>query len=388
MIPEFKSGNKIQLLENGTEFFPALIATIDSARAEIHLETYIFSSDVAARSVVDSLIRARQRDVAVRILVDGFGARDFTDELGRDAINAGCEVMVYRAEAPTMRFRRNRLRRLHRKLAVVDGRVAFVGGINIIGDLTDTAPDFPRQDYAVIVEGPVVADIHFTVRHVWRLVRWATLGRRPHAPPPQYLDCGPQGTMRAAFLIRDNLAHRRDIENAYLAAINDAHHEVIIACAYFLPGRHFRKALTIAAKRGVNVTLLLQSRGDHPLIRNAERLLYNEFLQAGIKVVEYQTGFLHAKVGISDGRWATVGSSNIDPFSLLLAREANVVIEDAEFAATLRRRLLHAITAGGQEVSIDNVKNRSLWERLVSRFAYVLIRFAISVSRYAGDYRQ
>ena len=160
MTPRFVEGNTVKLLENGTQYFPALIAAIDSACREIHLETYIFANDATAKSVVDALIRARNRQAGVRVMVDGFGARDFTEELGRDLIDAGCEVMVYRAEAPKMRFRRNRLRRLHRKLVVIDGRIAFVGGINIIDDLTDTEPGFPRHDYAVSVEGPVVAGIH------------------------------------------------------------------------------------------------------------------------------------------------------------------------------------------------------------------------------------
>ena len=292
--------------------------------------------------------------------------------------------MVYRAEVPKMRFRRNRLRRLHRKLVVVDGRIAFVGGINIIDDTTDTDPGFPRHDYAVAVEGPVVADIHYAVRHLWRLVRWAYLGRRPEAPPDIQIDCQHCGPVHAAFLIRDNLRHRRDIENAYLDAIEAAQSEVLIACAYFLPGKQFRKALMDAARRGVLVTLILQSRGDHPVMRHAERLLYYVLLPAGIRITEYQAGFLHAKVGIADRRWSTVGSSNIDPFSLLLSREANVVINDTGFAEILRQRLYLAIESGGEEVRNEDLKKRSWWAWLVSRTAYAFVRFAVSVSRYGG----
>ena len=384
MIPHFVEGNAVRLLENGTQYFPALIAAIDSAYKEIHLETYIFANDETAKTIVAALVRARHRRVEVRVLVDGFGARDFTEELGPVLITAGCEVMVYRAEAPKLRFRRNRLRRLHRKLIVIDARIAFVGGINIIGDTSDTDPDFPRYDYAVAVEGAIVSDIHDAVRHVWRLVRWAYLGRRPDAPPVVTTEPRHCGPVRAAFLIRDNLTHRNDIENAYLAAIESARDEVLIACAYFLPGKRFRKTLMDAARRGVSVTLLLQSRGDHAVMRNAERLLYYELLPAGIRIVEYQSGFLHAKVGIADRRWATIGSSNIDPFSLLLSREANVVIEDAGFAEILRGRLHHAIESGGREVLSEDLKRRSWWSWLVSKAAYAFVRFAVSVSRYGG----
>jgi cardiolipin synthase len=387
MNPRFVEGNVVRLLENGAEYFPALIEAIESALNEIHLETYIFADDAMAKSVVDALIRARRRGIEVRVMVDGFGARNFLDELGADLLIAGCEVMVYRMEIAKQRFRRNRLRRLHRKLVVIDGRIAFVGGLNIVDDMTDTDPDFPRYDYAVAVEGPLVADIHYAMRHLWRLVRWAYLGRRPEKPENFSIVHKPCGPVSAAFLVRDNLRHRRDIEDAYMNAIEAAAEEILIANAYFLPGKHFRTALIEAAQRGVNVTLLLQSRGDHAIIRHAERMLYHELMPAGIHIVEYHAGFLHAKVGVADRRWATVGSSNIDPFSLLLSREANVVIKDAGFASTLRECLQCAIDNGGKEVRIEDLNQRSWWSRLVNRAAYVFVRFAVSVSRYGGkDY--
>lgn len=389
MKPRFVEGNAVRLLENGTQYFPALLEAIESAVNEVHLETYIFANDATAQAVVDALIRAHRRGVVVRVMVDGFGARDFPDELGKDLYAAGCEVMVYRMEVAKQRYRRNRLRRLHRKLTVVDGRIAFVGGLNIIDDSTDTDPGFPRYDYAVAVEGPVVADIHYAVRHLWRLVRWAYLGRRPGMPPALRFDCPPCGQISAGFLVRDNLRHRRDIEDAYMDAMGVAENEILIACAYFLPGKRFRTALITAAQRGVNVTILLQSRGDHAIMRNAERHFYQELLPAGIHIFEYYAGLLHAKVGVADRRWATVGSSNIDPFSLLLSREANVVIDDDGFAETLSERLHHAIESGGREVRIEDLNKRSWWSRLVSRAAYAFVRFAVSVSRYGGrDYRE
>ena len=385
----FVEGNAVHLLENGAEYFPALIDAIESALTEIHLETYIFANDAMAKLVVDALIRARQRGIEVRVMVDGFGARYFLDELGADLLSADCEVMIYRAPVAKQRFRRNRLRRLHRKLVVIDGRIAFVGGLNIIDDDTDTAPGFPRHDFAVVVEGPLVADIHLAVRHLWRLVRWATLGRRPEKPENFFIDRKPCGPVRAAFLIRDNLRHRRDIENAYLEAIDVSENEVLIANAYFLPGKRFRNTLIEAAERGVKIVILLQSRGDHAIMRNAERHLYHELLPARIEIVEYHAGFLHDKVGVIDRHWATVGSSNIDPFSLLLSREANVVIDDRGFAKTLREHLHRAMESGGRKMRVEDINNRTWWSRLVNRAAYTFVRFAVGVSRYGGkDYRE
>lgn len=392
MAIPFVDGNAVRLLENGTAYFPALIAAIESARYEIHLETYIFENDEVGRTVAGALAAARQRGVAVRVLVDGFGARLFYEQLGRRLAAEGCEVMIYRAEIENpsfRRFRRYRLRRLHRKLVVIDGRLAFVGGINVIGDLTDTDPDFPRHDYAVAVEGPLIADIHASVRHVWRLVRWAYMQRRPGPPEDFPVDPGPRGSIKAAFLVRDNLRHRRDIENAYIDAMEAAEKEVLIACAYFLPGKRFRETLMTTAQRGVEVTVLLQSRGDHAVIRYAERMLYRELLAMGIRVFEYQLGFLHAKVGVADRRWATVGSSNIDPFSLLLSREANVVVDDEPFAAALHERLHAAITEGSRQIVLEDLRRYGWWTRLMHRAAYAFVRFAVGIARYGkDDYRE
>ena len=379
----FTAGNRLQLLRNGEAYFPALIEAIDRARHEVHLETYIFADDATGREVAAALSRAAQRGVMVRLLVDGFGARDFDTGLGAGLGADGVEVMVYRPEAGRYAFRRHRLRRMHRKLAVIDGEVGFAGGINIIDDF-DTSTS-PRFDYAVRIEGPLVARLHLAVRHVWRLVRWAAMGRRP--PPPVFVP--PQrpaavGSVQAALLLRDNLAHRHDIEYAYLDAVRSARSEILIANAYFLPGRRFSKALLLAAQRGVKVSLLLQGRSDHLLFHYATQALYDRMLAAGVRVFEYDRAELHAKVAVIDQAWATVGSSNIDPFSLLLAREANVVVRDPGFAAELRASLVETISAAAREVRVEHLRKRSWGARLASAFAYFLVRFMLGVTRYGG----
>jgi cardiolipin synthase len=380
----FLAGNCLQLLKSGGEYFPALIAAIDSAVNEIHLETYIFSDDTTGRRVAAALARAAQRGVAVRVLVDGFGARDFAAGLGVELEGSGVEVMTYRPEIGQTRFRRHRLRRLHRKLSVFDGSTAFVGGINVLDDFDDGKSASARFDYAVRIEGPLVTRIHAAMRHVWRLVRWAHLGRRP--PPPAELPLAPvaSGTTKAVLLVRDNLRHRRDIEDAYLEAIRSARHEIVISNAYFLPGRRFRNALLAAAKRGVSVKLLLQGRIDHVLQHFATLSLYDRMLSAGVRVFEYERAFLHAKVAVIDGNWATVGSSNIDPFSLLLAREANVVVRDTGFAGQLKASLEAAIEGEAKEFRAEDQRRRSWLMRLASHAAYALVRVLIGVTRYAG----
>lgn len=377
------SGNRVVLLENGQAYFPDVLAAIDGANREVHLETYLFENDATGRRVADALRRAAARGVKVRVMVDGFGARPFVDELMSGLETDGVEVLVYRREVGGWRFRRHRLRRLHRKIVAVDRRVAWVGGINIIDDLSDRGPPHPRYDYAVRVEGPLVASVVYAVHRLWWLVSWAHLRQRGAAPRAPARP-KPVGTMRAAFVLRDNLGHRRDIEEAYLDAVHGAAQEVIIACAYFFPGRLFRQALVDAAARGVRVTLLLQGLADHPVLAYATRALYPYFLQHDIRLFEYHRSHLHAKVAVVDGRWATVGSSNIDPFSLLLAREANVVVEDAGFAQDLRESLRRAMQVGAVELRPQDWKRLPRLRRTLSWLAYQLVRLAIGVAGFRG----
>lgn len=384
MISHFLSGNQLRLLESGAEFFPALLEEIARARHEIHLETYIFEADRSGQAVAAALTAAARRGVAVRILVDGFGAREFPFVLGQGLVAAGAEVLTYRPEAGRFALRRGRLRRLHRKLSVFDGAVAFIGGINIIDDHNTPHQTPPRFDYAVRIEGPVVAQIHGVMRGLWRLVRWATLGRRPPAPPALPVVSELRGDITARLVVRDNLRHRRDIEGAYLEAIAAARHEIILANAYFLPGRRFRKALIAASRRGVQVTLLLQGRVEYVLMHYATLALYGILLKTGIRIFEYRAGFLHAKVAVVDCDWVTVGSSNIDPFSLLLAREANLVVQDAAFARQLKAGLTKAIAHGGAEIYRRDLHARPWYMRLASRIAYALVRILVGVTGYGG----
>jgi cardiolipin synthase len=265
---------------------------------------------------------------------------------------------------------------------VIDGLVAFVGGINIIDDVNTPGHTPPRVDYAVSVEGPLLSSMRASVRRLWRRIAWTRLRRveadRLRQHPPQ----ADAGNMWAAYVVRDNLWHRRDIEDAYLAAIDGAAKEIVIANAYFLPGVRFRRALLAARRRGVRVVLLLQARVEYLLLDYATRALYDRFLAAGIEIYEYHASFMHSKVAVVDRLWATVGSSNIDPFSLLLSREANVVVEDAGFADELRRDLETAIQSCAHRVLHADWQNAPLARRLFSRLTYGLISTMLGVIGY------
>ena len=376
-------GNHLTLLNSGHEYFPALIAAIDRAQTEIILETYIFADDDTGRRVAAALSRAAQRGVTVRVLVDGFGGADFTETLMAPMLAEGVQVLIYRPEIARFRLRRRRLRRLHRKLAVIDGTTGFVGGINVIDDLNTPHQTPPRYDYAVEVKGPLVAEIYRAMRELWELVVWANLKRRFRLHNE---DTVPQrknaGTQTAAFVLRNNIRHRRDIEDAYIEAMLGAKREILIASAYFLPGRRFRRVLLAAAKRGVKVTILLQGKVEYWLLHYATKAIYSRLLANGISLYEYHQSFLHAKVAVIDDDWATVGSSNIDPFSLLLAKEANIVVRDAGFSQALRTSVQEAMAGGAHPLDHHVWRQRGWGSRFLSWASYQFARMLIEIAGY------
>ena len=363
------------LLRNGSEYFPALIAAIERATCSVYIETYIFADDRSGASVADALVAAAGRGADVRVLVDSFGTKPYlTRALAQRLRAAGVLLVLYRHDVFPVTWGRARLRRLHRKLVVIDGRFAFVGGINIIDDMNTPGHTPPRMDFAVCVEGPILLPITSAVMRLWRVLRLV------HLDPPLLptLELAPVvqpcGAVKAKFVARDNLLYRRQIELAYLAALRVARTEVVIANAYFLPGIRFRRALIDAVSRGAKVTLILQARVEFRLLRYATRALYGQLLTGGVHIVEYERSFLHAKVAVVDRSWATVGSSNIDPFSLLSAREANVFVRDVEFASELRRELATLEESGGHRVDRETWARRGLTVRIMDWCAYGLAR--------------
>lgn len=381
-MSQFQTGNQITLLRNGAEYFPALEAAIHAAQHEIHLQAYIYEVDDIGKRIGSALMRAAKRGVAVHVLLDGFGSQNFPDDYLLTLNTAGVEVLFFRPKISPWTLKRNRLRRLHQKVAVMDGLLAFVGGINIIDDMnTQHGLSAPRLDYAVQVSGRMVADIHTRISRLWRHTAWLYLrssGVKHLSVTPK-----PVGMMRGAFVVRDNVLHRRDIERAYLQAIQHAKKEITIANAYFLPGKRFRQALVDAAKRGVKVTLLLQGQKEYLWVYYASHAIYPMLLDAGIQIFEYQKSFMHSKVAVIDDLWATVGSSNIDPFSLLLSREANVVVNDQAFAESLKQDLVRTIRQGATHIGAEYWRKRSLLQRFITWMVYGMVRFVMGITGYS-----
>jgi cardiolipin synthase len=378
------AANQLMLLQNGTAFFPQLCADINAAQHSVYLETYIFAADETGQLVADALKCAAARGVEVRLLLDGFGSSELPQYWVDELRIAGVEVQWFRREISPFTFRRNRRRRLlrlHRKLAAIDGEIAFVGGINIV-DYTFEHSDcvMPRLDHAVRVQGGVAGEVHAAMRHLWGVVSWVNFRKRGREIKWLAHNTARQAVMpQVIFLLRDNFRHRRDIERAYLKAIAGAHCEIIIASAYFLPGRAFLNALVQASRRGVRVVLLLQGKVEYRLQHYATHALYGQLLAAGVEIYEYQASYLHTKVAVVDGQWATVGSSNIDPFSLLLAREANLAIEDAGFSGELRANLLVAASNDAVRIGSEYGADFNFLNCLVARFSYGIVRILIGM---------
>jgi len=374
------------LLRNGAEYFPALERAIDSAEREVWLESYLFADDASGRRIAEAMARAVERGVKVRVMVDGWGAKFYlTPALARFMRDAGIEVLKYRPEVAAWQFRSHRLRRLHRKLVHVDRRIAFVGGINIIDDMNTPGQKPPRLDFAVSVEGPLLPLIAQTMQRVWALVQLVQLGTSQLPLFPERGRAERVGTQTAKFVIRDNLRHRRDIEQAYLAAIRRAKREIVIANSYFFPGITFRRALADATARGVVVTLILQAKVEYVLLHFASRAMYGQLLDAGVIIQEYHKSMLHAKVAVIDDHWATVGSSNIDPYSLLMAREANVFVRDRGFAGELKHALADMVKAGARPVAPQHWKSRSRLYKAAIWVAYGIVRLAMGFLGYGGN---
>jgi cardiolipin synthase len=336
----------------------------------------------------------------VWVVVDGVGTPRLSEEWRARFDQAGVVWRVYSPLGALGLLIPSRWRRLHRKLCVIDGQVAFCGGINILDDWHDPqhgALKSPRLDFAVCATGALVQQVQEATTQLWWRMQAVRHVRQQNFPEafssfraaglhlPWLQDAqlaqGPKWVARAGLLLRDNVLHRSQIEKAYRRAIGKARHNILIANAYFLPGRKLRQALIHAAQRGVRVQLLLQGRYEYFMQYHAARPVYGQLLAAGVEIHEYAESFLHAKVAVIDAHhehpWATVGSSNLDPFSLLLAREANVVVADGYFAKQLHSGLIQAIQTGSHRVMPEALLARSKFQRVMDWTAFGLMRLAI-----------
>jgi cardiolipin synthase A/B len=383
-----EKSSELQLLEGSAAFFPCLIQAIDNAQISVQMETYIFDVTASGTHVAQAIERAAERGIVVKLIVDGYGTSNLPSEWQARFKAAGVQFFIFQPVVALGFLIPSQWRRLHRKLCVVDGCIAFCGGINILDDWYDPnygALNAPRFDFSVRVTGELAKDIQSAMDALWERLTMdkslnvtrvkQAIGTLPHVLKKHHWQVNSQPKPGlSALVLRDNITHRGRIERAYLKAIGDARNEVIIANAYFVPGAKLRRALILAAKRGVKVQLLLQGKYEYFMQYHAARPIYGALLSAGAEIYEYDKSYLHAKVAVIDCVWATVGSSNLDPLSLLLAREANIVMQDADFAKGLRQRLLQAIASEGKRVDAMQMATRPWTQRFNEMLAFAIMR--------------
>jgi cardiolipin synthase A/B len=414
-LVNFSGGHRAQLLCGGDELFPSLIDALAQAQHDVWVATYIFNDDQSGKPVAQALIAAAERGVKVHVVVDGFGSKTWIAAL-RELMGASAvRFEVFRSlDRWWSWFQPQQLRRMHQKLVAIDDRIAYVGGINLIDDRFDIHHGWsaePRLDFAVRLEGPVAVEVSAVVQALWTRAHQGQRGWRHEflavvraaqpasvavdlfrqlrrvdstavVPTPNALLELPP--VRAGLVVRDNIRRRRSIERAYIQAIDRAQLRIDIACPYFYPGRRFCRALVRAAARGVQIRLLLQGKVDYRIAALAARVLYEDLLSRGMAIYEYTPAFLHAKVAVVDAQWATVGSSNIDPFSLLLNLEANVVLLDEDFVRGLNTHLELAFSNAQQVVAPTLRRGWRSWlmRGLVAWVANAYLRMAGIVRRY------
>ena len=367
--PRFVDGNRVTLLRDGAEAYPAMLDAIRSAQEQVLFEMYWFGSDKAGRRFGDALVEASARGVEVAVVYDAFGSLGadpaFFDELRK----AGCQVHEFGPIAPwRRRFKpEGVVRRDHRKILVVDGDTGFTGGINI-GDpwLPVEEGGAGWRDDTVRVEGPAVRGLVACVLSAWRRAGGGPLSQtRRSDPAPRVHDDG----HRVRVLGESYFRARRQISRAYVAELAQAKARAWVTNAYFVPDRAVRRGLRRAAERGVDVRVLLPGKSDVEFVRVASRATWSSLLRSGVRLFEYQQGILHAKSAVIDGRFSTVGTYNLDYQSFRSNLEVNVAVVDESFGEQMEQSYLRDLR-DSREVQGQEFNRRPYTDRLVEQIAY------------------
>ncbi|MNF35500.1 putative cardiolipin synthase YwiE [compost metagenome] len=373
----WKSGNRFELLIDGPQFFPPMLTAIARAEHQVALELYLVEDGKCSEALVDALCVAAVRGVRVRCLFDGFGCLRLGVALRERLAQSGVMLQLYNP----LRWRQglSNLYRDHRKILVVDDRVAFVGGTGSTDEFWDPSQETSRWHEAMVaIEGPLVAHWQAIFDYQWL----ANLGRRPWKPGeapglahlPPYPAVG-EGLGRLAYA---DASQHRDIVQSLVRSIRTARNRVWLATPYFLPSWKVRRALIKAARRGVEVRLLLTSRHtDHPPVRFAGQRYYPRLLRAGVRIFEYQQRFLHLKLVLVDD-WVSVGSCNFDHWNLRFNLEANLEALDPQFTQAVDACMRQDF-ADSREITLDDWHARPLLKRLRQRLWGWLDRVVVNL---------
>lgn len=363
-------GNGLKLLRDGVEAFPAMLQAIQLARRWVRLETYMFVDDAVGHVFGRALAEAAERGVRVTVLYDWLGSWSTRRSFFRALNERGVDVRPFKPLSLQGRLGRL-IRRDHRKILIVDGEVAFVGGVNIAAHWAPRRPSEPLngdgwRDDVLRIEGPAVALLERRFAASWRM-QWKHRIRRRRPFDASSL-CSPgsaRGDVRLTVL-----SSRRAIHAAYVRAINAARRSVMIAAAYFVPDRRMLAAIKDAARRGVRVVLVMAGKSDHPAVTFASRALYERLLELGVRIYEWTDGVLHAKTAVVDGTWGTIGSFNLERMSLRFNHEVNVFFVDPRVGRAIEESF-QVDCARCRPVELEAWRKRPWWQRLVERVAWL-----------------
>ena len=363
-IGGLSGGNRVRLLTTGDACFDEFVAAINSARRSINLETYIFNSDAVGWMIAELLVKKARRGVEVNVIYDAVGCLGTSPALFAFLRSGGVEIVEFHPIIPWRKYFNIDMRD-HRKLLVVDGRVAFVGGMNIGNEYAGRkyrGGDW--RDTHLRIEGPAVRNVQFFFFENWYRYGGAMVDSARHFPV-----LGKPGEKLLMVLCSKSRRQVKPIQESYISAINFAKQSIYITNAYFIPDARIYRALVRAARRGVDVRLLLPGKSDLAFVQHASRYLYKRYLRHGIRVYEYRRSILHAKTAVIDGIWSTVGSSNIDRRSFSRNLEINAILLDQPFGEEMER-VFFADLRKSEELQLQNWKKRSVWNFLLEWFFY------------------
>jgi cardiolipin synthase len=362
-------GNRADLLVDGDEFYPALFAAVGEAESSINLQTFIFAVDQTGQRLRDLLIRKAAEGVEVRVLYDRFGSTiAHLTGFFRHAKRAGVRVgSISQANPLKGRFQINL--RNHRKLAIIDGRVGFLGGMNFDDrNLSAKGSGQPDRDYQVRVEGPAVTDMQDVFAADWYFA--TREDPRTFSDPTFYPPLPEVGEGLIQIVPGAPERGGRGLAHAYFAAVVSARESIDIVTAYFVPDETILEALRFAAFRGVRVRVVLPERSNHWYTSYAARSLYGSLLAAGVQIYERGPPFMHAKALLVDGAYAMMGSANLDYRSLQLNYELNAEVADSRFLERLLQQIESEIAASRQ-ITLEEHAARPVARRLMENFCFL-----------------
>jgi len=356
--------NRIDMLQNGEEAYPAMLKAIQEARESVFLTTYIFETNRTGRQFIDALARANRRGVDVRVIIDGVGELYSLPWAGSLLKRKGVRVSKFlppKLIPPTVHINL----RNHRKILVADGRIGFVGGMNIGDRHLADAPDNPSRviDVHFRLEGPIVTPIQRTFLEDW----FFCTGE--HTIPPPVAD--PAAGNAICRVIVDGPNETLDkLDTILVGAVSSARKRVLIMTPYFLPSRALIAALQTAALRGVAVWVILPARNNLPVVHWATKNMLRELVQLGVRIFYQPPPFVHSKLFVVDGRYAQIGSPNIDPRSLRLNFELALEVFDPEVAAKLAAHI-EAVLGVSREIDLTTLENRPLAIKIRDALAWL-----------------